>query len=282
MSLAVTALFAVFSASTAPKPANPTVTGETLDTVPREVLLEILVAAEETDARVSSYERTAHKQAALMYGICERDGVPKAKRLYSKKSHSIIDVYADNRGKAEADVVALMTAEVKAVLKRLGSGRRTMMHVDSANYTFDIAPSSLRSRNAFRRALAKHPDVVRYFVPGGAERAFHIEVARTQRPITGTWTGSCDGGSEARLKLWFEGGGWIANLEQGAQSVRRTPATIDRKGKRLSVALQEPPDPDPATGSFADDYGALTLTVSGIRCEYKPLAAANASKAAAK
>lgn len=220
--------------------ASPTVDGISLDAAPHEVLVEILASAGLPKATVSSYERTTHKQAALMYGICERDGLKKAKRLYSSKSHSILDVYAANSTEPEDKVVRLMTQEVEAVLERLGPGRKTMMHVASKNFTFDVAPSSLASRSKFKAALARHPSVSRYFAPGGAERAFHIEVSRELVPLAGTWTGACqrDGaeGSPVSLEIGLEGHPWSGELElPGGRILTFDELTLDRTGRTIAA-----------------------------------------------
>lgn len=242
--------------------AAPVVDGVALDPAPQEVLLEILADAGLPKATVSSYERTTAKQAALMYGICERDGVKKAKRLYSSKSHSILDIYVAHAGEPEAEVVDLMTAEVEAVLERLGPGRKTMMHVASANFTFDVAPSSLANRSKFKAALARHPSVVRYFVPGGAERAFHIEVARSLPPLAGTWSGACqrDGAEGSAVEFTLELGGRPWSGELGLPSGRLLAfdeLTLDRKARTLTAAGETE-----FVGSFDEAWRVLAFSSS--------------------
>ncbi len=265
MFLSTTALAWAFAAAAqaAPLPAYPaSVTGELLDPVPLEVLQEIMADAGEPEARVSSYQRTAEKQAALMYGICERDGVAKAKRLYSGKSHAILDAYARHQGEPEAEVVAVMAEAVRSVLAELGPGRRTMMHVESANYTFDIAPSSLASPARFKAALKRHPDLVRYFVPGGAERAFHLEVSREQHALGGTWTGTCDDSRALRLQLGFEAGSWIGTLAVGSKDSVEATVVVDRRARTMSFAAGA----DEYGGKLTEGYASLVVSRDGVTC----------------
>ncbi len=259
------AFVAATQTSTAP-PYPVGVSGEPLDPVPLEVLQEIMADAGEPEARVSSYQRTADKQAALMYGICERDGVAKAKRLYSSKSHPILDTYVRHKGEPEAEVVAAMAQAVRAVLAELGPDRRTMMHVDSANYTFDIAPSSLASAAKFKAALRRHPDLVRFFVPGGAERAFHLEVSRGQHALSGTWTGSCDDGASLALQLAFAGGAWAGPLRIGSDAPVEAKVAVDRRARTIAATTSEVE----YRGTLSKGYASVTLSRDGVNCTLTP------------
>jgi hypothetical protein len=222
--------------------------------------------AGEPEARVSSYQRTAEKQAALMYGICERDGVAKAKRLYSGKSHAILDAYVRHHAEPEAEVVAVMAEAVRSVLAELGPGRRTMMHVESANYTFDIAPSSLASPARFKAALKRHPDLVRYFVPGGAERAFHLEVSREHHAMGGTWRGTCDDSRALRLELGFEAGAWTGTLAIGSDEPVEATVIVDRKARTISVAAGAAE----YGGQLTEGYASLAVSRDGVTCALSP------------
>lgn len=157
------------------------ITGIELDEKPKRVLQEILNEAGLTKAKVSSYRRTPLKQAQIMYSKCEEEGLKSAYELYSTHADKVLDVYRDNQGKSKDDIIVLMKTKLEDVLAELGSDRKTMMHVgNTVNYTFDVAPSSITDRAAFETAVKNHSDVVqaRFFKPGGAEAAYHIEVSK--------------------------------------------------------------------------------------------------------
>lgn len=257
---------AALALSTPDVRAQATLSGVTLDPVPEEVLQEILEAANLRSARVTSYQRTARKQAEIMYGICRaRRGVAKARRTYSTAAERIIDVFVANRKKRRADVIALMTAETKRVLTDLGPGRTTLMHVDSHNYTFDVAPSSIRNRRRFAAAIKAHPDVVRVLEPGiGSERAYHIEVPRTLGPVRGPWVGSCAGdGATLAIDLTLDKAkrGYRGTLAINAD-VSTWSAQLDRRNKTVVLTAGE----HTVGGTFTDDYKALTLTLGPLAC----------------
>lgn len=277
----VTLSFAVAALNVpgAPAHAQASLTGKALDPVPEEILLEILEAAGLRSARVSSYHRTARKQAEIMYGICRaRRGVTKARRTYSAVAERIIDVYVANRKLKRERVIDLMTAETRRILQELGPGRTTLMHVDSRNYTFDVAPSSIgkRNRKRFAAAIKNHPDVIRVLEPGvGSERAYHIEIARTQASLRGAWIGACAiEGARTDTDTDTDTEPLVAslNLDKSASHYRGTlvlnaevsewHVRVDRRARtmHLSGAGHD------LSGALSNDYRSLTLTLGPLVC----------------
>lgn len=253
--------------------ADVEIRGVRLDAAPLEILTEILETAGLRSARVTSYRRTARKQAELMYAICARKrGITKARRTYSAAAERIINIYVKYRKtKKRAQIIDLMTAETKKVLAELGPGRTTLMHVDSDNHTFDVAPSSIRNKKRFTAAIKAHPDVIRLLEPGvGSERAFHLEVSRALHAITGAWTGTCSRGAapvpiELRIKRMNKR--YVGTMTANDSAVRWN-LDIDRKHK--TIALIRPGEF--LTGQFEDDYSALTFDRGGLGCQLEKLA----------
>lgn len=157
-----------------------TITGIPIDEKAKTVLKEILKNAGLDSAKVTSYNRTAKKQATIMYNMCKNDGVDAAYELYSSHADKVIKVYedADDPVKNKASTIQSMEEKIKSIIKELGDDRKTMMHIDSSYHTIDIAPSSITDKEAFSKAISDHPEAVRYFAPGGAEKAFHIEIKK--------------------------------------------------------------------------------------------------------
>lgn len=151
--------------------------GASLAPEARAVLLELLRESGNPSARVTSLERTPRRQAELMRIMIRRDGLAAARALYGSRGDSVIAVYERHARASKSATLAAMTREVER--QTADPDRTELMHVaNRARWAVDVAPSSLRDPDAFAEALAEHPGVVRYYVPGGAERAFHIEVPK--------------------------------------------------------------------------------------------------------
>lgn len=260
--------------------ARPVLSGTKLDPAAEEVLLEILDAANLGTARVSSYKRSARDQARIFYDIvCKNNTEADVKKLYSKAAHPVIEIYYKKRKTADRDeVISLMEKEIKEIIASLGNERRTMMHIESSNHAFDIAPSSLKDTGRFTEALKAHPDVVRYFEPGKAEAAFHIEVSKKQKPVTGTWKGTCSFSFAPAEK--FTGSLRIERTDKGYKSAlsfdgeteKASNTTIDKKRQTIKLEFKDEGETYGFNGTLARPYNKMTLTYKdggdAFNCEF--------------
>jgi hypothetical protein len=136
----------------------------------RRVLREILLTAGLRHAVVTSTTRTAADQARIMYENIEAHGVAHQKRLYANAGDLVIDVYAANKTKARAEVIELMRQKIVAI-----GPSRVSKHCSNDRDVFDVAPSSIRDRPAFEKAVRAHPEVAKFLLPPD-DPAYHLEV----------------------------------------------------------------------------------------------------------
>lgn len=159
-----------------------TLKGETLPPEPAKELRDILKDSGNKSAKVSSYERSPGQQAEVMYNVIKKHGASEAHKRYGNAGDKVIDVYEKHSNLDKKALVNKMTKEVEHQVKQLGDNRKQLMHVQpTKNHTFDVAPSSLRDKEAFRETLEKYKQqgkVDRYFTPDGAEDAYHIEIPK--------------------------------------------------------------------------------------------------------
>jgi Flp pilus assembly pilin Flp len=140
----------------------------------RRVLREILQAAGLRRAVVTRGLTTPADQARIMYSNIAARGVTHQKRLYGPPGQKVIDVYAANRSKPRGEVIELMRKKIV----ELGPSTVTH-HMSTDRDVFDVAPSSIKNRKAFEKAVLNHPDVDkdRFLVPP-ADTSYHIEVPK--------------------------------------------------------------------------------------------------------
>lgn len=221
------------------------VDGEPLSPPALEFLEDALAASFNSAATVSSTTRTARRQAELMLEMIERDGVDATRALYGSAGDDVVGVYLLNRDTSDRSIlVSRMSERVTHWVNTLGPGRTQFMHIEPApNHTFDVAPSSLANGPAFVQYLQGHPEVARFFPPGGAEKAFHVEVAGAVSTIAGGWTGTCawPGSLTETVSLTISrsngvfDGRYVAHTN-GASSPLRA-ISIDRKAKNIAFAI---------------------------------------------
>jgi hypothetical protein len=185
---------------TIPAPAQ-TITGVSLPAPAEEFLLDLIRDAGLSSVRVSSFERTARRQAELMYGLLESVDIADVRDQYDSIGDSVVDYYELNRNRLPMEALIQGMEEVVSDGVRAMPDRQQMMHVlPTNNYTFDVAPSSVTpnapnapNEEAFTEAILNHSefDLVSYILPGPAERAFHLEVSKALETVSGRYSGVC-------------------------------------------------------------------------------------------
>ncbi|WP_066370650.1 transglycosylase SLT domain-containing protein [Herbidospora mongoliensis] len=140
------------------------------------VLTDLLRAASLSDALVTSTQRTPADQARAMYDNCERHGAEAQKNLYGKYGDQIIDVYttAKAAGRDPGQIKADMTRKIVDV----GPKNVSLHTADPRTLAvIDVAPSSIRDRAAFERAVKADARVARFLRPPD-DPAYHLEIPK--------------------------------------------------------------------------------------------------------
>jgi hypothetical protein len=138
------------------------------------VLKEILHAAGESSALISSTARDAYNQARVMYNNIESKGVAHQKALYGPNGRKVIDVYAAS--KAEGKDRAAIIADMEAKVIELGPSSVSRHCADQSILgVIDVAPSSIKNKQAFETAVAADSRVSKCLKPP-ADPGFHLEI----------------------------------------------------------------------------------------------------------
>lgn len=140
----------------------------------RGVLEEILRAAGQRGALVSSTSRSPADQARVMFDNLERHGVEHQKRLYGRAGDKVIDAYA--RAKAANKTSDQIKADMEAKIRELGP-TSVSRHASDPRVlnVFDVAPSSIKDRRAFEAAVKADKRVTTFLVPPG-DPGYHLEI----------------------------------------------------------------------------------------------------------
>jgi hypothetical protein len=140
------------------------------------VLREICARADISSVTISSGARTAESQVNAMYKNAS-DNLVRERRLYGTAGQQVLDAYeqAVAAGHSEQEVKAAMLDRLNAV----GPGN-VSSHISQGPdvSTFDVAPSSLQSKEAIERfesEVQADPRVSRYFAPP-PDKGFHLEI----------------------------------------------------------------------------------------------------------
>lgn len=156
-----------------PKPTPPPkITGAKLIPKAKRILSEILKAAGEKSAVVSSSIRTPADQARIMYDNIVRLGVAKQMGLYKAPGRQVIQVYVKNQSKPKNTVIKLMEAEIIKI-----GPIKVSKHLDTSGLTFDVDPFSISNGAAFVKAAKAHPEVLKVLTPSNNDPAYHIEIS---------------------------------------------------------------------------------------------------------
>jgi len=161
--------------------ANVQLLGKPLPGKPARVLREILEAAGLTSARVSDVTRTIEGQAQAIIQYYKANTPEAAKTLYGNGSGgAAIKIYEKNTEKP--DIKGMVESIKEAIASDIRrNGRQTSLrHTSDDYFTFDVAPSSIKDKSAFIKAVQENKEVVRFLHPGSTPKdaAYHIEVQK--------------------------------------------------------------------------------------------------------
>jgi hypothetical protein len=200
-----------------------------------------------------------------MYALVESVGVRPVRAQYESIGDSVVDFYELHRDEAESDALIEGMARVVDAGVRAEPNREQMMHVlPTNNYTFDVAPSSLAPReDAFVEAILSHAgyDLASYILPGPAERAFHLEVRKTLRTVSGNYSGVCvdrDTSAPISITLDREPHGYVGRYAVYDRSTPLT-ASVDRRTKGVLLVADIDGTRFRMVGRLDPDHTTLTL-----------------------
>ena len=146
----------------------------------RGVLEDILRTAGLKRAVVSSTSRTPKDQARVMYNNLEVHGVKAQRELYAAAGDKVIDVYAES--KAAGKTADGIKQDMEEKINRLGP-TRVSKHASDPKVlnVFDVAPSSIKNRHAFEKAVKDDKRVSKFLTPAKSDPGYHIEVPQQQK-----------------------------------------------------------------------------------------------------
>jgi hypothetical protein len=138
------------------------------------VVKDVLRAAKLERAVVSSTARAPAEQARVMFDNCERYGAEAQKKLYARAGDQVIDVYV--RSKAAGRAPAAVRLDMETKIRELGPTSVSRHASDpSVLNVFDLAPSSIKDKVAFERAV-KGDKRVSYFLVPPTDPGYHLEI----------------------------------------------------------------------------------------------------------
>lgn len=155
--------------------------GVEIDSIPKAVLTKILKESKIKSARVSSYIRNELEQSEIMYDLIKNESALLTTKRY-RYGDPLVLTYILMMNDKKSSTLPEMENTLKKIIQYLGPKREAFMHVGvTDNYTFDIAPSSIVGKKEdFIKAVKNNPKIIqeRFFIPGYAEKAFHLEVKK--------------------------------------------------------------------------------------------------------
>jgi hypothetical protein len=138
------------------------------------VVQDILRSANIERVLVSSTARSPYDQARVMYDNCERHGAEAQRKLYSRVGDKVIDTY--EQAKAQGRTPAQIREAMETKIKELGP-TNVSRHASDPKVlnVFDIAPSSVKDKVGFERAV-KADERVSYFLVPPVDPGYHLEI----------------------------------------------------------------------------------------------------------
>ena len=245
-----------------------TITGVPIPPPAHEFLLDLMRDAGISSVRVSSFERSPRRQAELMYDLLESVAIADVHEQYDSIGDLVVDFYELNRERMSEEELIQGMEQVVSEGVLAAPNRQQMMHVlPTNNYTFDVAPSSVTpNEDAFVETIRKHAgfDLASHILPGPAERAYHLEVSKTLRTVSGPYAGVC--GSPVRgtmtpiaITLKRDVNGYSGRYSVYGESFPITVATVDRTTKEVALEASVADDAFAMAGALRADYSALNL-----------------------
>jgi len=244
----------------------------------RELVLDVLKQSGIASAQMISRRRSTSQEAAFLYRLLhEADDKAAIRQRYGAAGQQVIDVYHAHHMKPRVAVLALMDAEIKKQISLLGEKRREFAYVGPSKFhKFVVVPAMSfdRSRitDRFEAALQDHPDIVQWV--GNEGGAYHIEVPKLMRTISGLWRGRCRetlaDGETVRYRHVLK----LKRSEQGYSGLRKSPPessgpwvtsrlenlSIDRRTKKIAYSYKgEAGRQIDIVGRFNADYNRITF-----------------------
>ncbi len=151
------------------------------------VLKDILDRSGNPSATITSTRRTPESQANAMFVNLRNKGVASQRDLYGPAGDLVIDVYESSMsaGMTDAQILQAMADKIRAI----GPGRLSKHLGDfSLLAVVDIAPSSIRDKDAFRAAVAaekRSGRVSKAITDLKNDPAFHLEIPNRETAISG-------------------------------------------------------------------------------------------------
>lgn len=268
-----------------------TVTGS-LPSPVRELVMDVLSEAGVKSAALISRRRSARDEAAFLYKLLQETKDNDAVRQrFGPAGHRVIEVYAANNSNPQTAVLTLMSTEIEKQIRLLGENRTEFTYVGpSKRHKFvvqpeiEIDPATFTKR--LEEAFASHPDVATSSAPVNAGGAFHIEVAKTLRTISGLWRGRCreimDDGERVRYRHVMK----LTRDSNGYSGIRKSPSlkndlwiksrlqhlVISRRTKLISYSYKDEHGKKiDIVGRFNDVYNRIKFekNTSGAKCRLR-------------
>ena len=222
-----------------------TVTGSVPSPV-RELMLDILKEAGVAKARMMSRRRSTQQEAVFLYQLLENaENKSAIKKRYGPSGQKVIDVFLTEKNKPRVAVLARMDRELQKQITLLGDNRAEFAYVGPSKVhkyvvvpVFELDRSGMTSR--LEAVLQDYPDLARWTGPVRAGGAFHIEIPKTLKTISGLWRGRCRetlaDGESVRYRHVMK----LKRTATGYSGLRKSPSLQSVDGERwVSSALEE-------------------------------------------
>lgn len=149
------------------------------------VIKDILSRSGNPSATITSTKRTPESQANAMFVNLRNKGVASQRALYGPAGDLIIDVYESSlhNGLSDAQIIHAMADKIRAI----GPGKLSKHLGDfSVLAVVDIAPSSIRDKDAFREAVEfekSNGRVSKAITNLKNDPAFHLEIPNRETVV---------------------------------------------------------------------------------------------------
>jgi hypothetical protein len=147
-----------------------------------KVIHEVALGANENELTISSAARNSEEQARVMFDKLEVEGVESMKALYGNNGDKVIDVYSEEKEGGSCHYC--IKSEMVKKINSLGPSNVSKHAADPKKLqVFDIAPSSITNKDAFRRSIDSFVGnlISNRIHPGSSEKAYHIEIPQVNR-----------------------------------------------------------------------------------------------------
>ena len=149
---------------------------ETISIYALDVIKELLEHSNNYSATITSTARSPKDQARAMFNnlIASPDSVAQQKTLYGPYGDLVIDAFVAAKKKQKSKKEILLAMEAKII--ELGPGKVSKHCADfNKLVVVDIAPSSIKNKEAFITSVDSDIRVSRFFAPP-KDPAYHLEI----------------------------------------------------------------------------------------------------------